>query len=180
VILAVDSSALVLLINPDASPPRDPATGQALQHTRERVEHFLARLSPQDTIIIPAPVLAEILVQAGEGGPELSAKLRNLARVKTRPFDDKAAIETAMMTREAIERGNKRGGSDAPWQKVKVDRQVIAVARVENATRLYADDHNLVAFARDLGMDVFSTWDLPVPEQPRNLFTVSGVSETSD
>ncbi len=81
------------------------------------------------------------------------------------------------MTRQAIDAGDKRGGSSAPWQKVKVDRQVIAIARVEGATHIYADDHNLTAFARQLGMEALSTWDLPVPERVEDLFSISGVPE---
>jgi hypothetical protein len=95
-----------------------------------------------------------------------------LARIRTRPFDDRAAVETAIMTREAIAAGDKRAGSDAPWQKVKVDRQIIAIARVESATRIYSDDRNLVAFAKRLGMDVISTWDLPTPERERDLISI--------
>jgi hypothetical protein len=79
------------------------------------------------------------------------------------------------MTRKALLAGDKRSGSDAPWQKVKFDRQIIAIARVQAATRLYADDRDLVTFARRLGMDVFSTWDLPAPPRVDDLFTVSGV-----
>jgi hypothetical protein len=175
VILAVDSSALILLINPAANPPDDPETEQPVTHARERVELFLAGLSSADTLIIPTPVLAEVLVGAEEGGPGLLEAISGLARVKVRPFGERAAIETAMMTREAIAAGDKRLGSQAPWQKVKVDRQVVAVVRAENATRMYADDHNLVKFARKLGMDVFSTWDLPVPDGVENLFTAAGV-----
>lgn len=174
-ILAVDSSALVLLVNPAANPPDDPETKQPVTDARERVEYFIAGLTPADTLIVPAPVLAEALVRAGEGGPGLLEALGGLARVKVRPFGTRAAIETAMMTREALEGGDKRGGSEAPWQKVKVDRQVIAVARVEGATRIYADDRDLVAFAKRLGMDVFSTWDLPTPPRVENLFTAAGV-----
>lgn len=59
---------------------------------------------------------------------------------------------------------------------MKVDRQVIAIARVEGITRIYADDIGLVGFARRLGMDAFSTWDLPIPEQEQNLFTAAGVA----
>jgi hypothetical protein len=175
VILAVDSSALILLINPAANPPVDPETRQPVKHARERVELFLEGLSVADTLIIPTPVLAEVLVGAEEGGPGLLEAISGMARVKVRPFGERAAVETAMMTREAIAAGDKRGGSQAPWQKVKVDRQVVAVARAENATRIYADDHNLVEFARRLGMDVVSTWDLPVPEGVENLFTAAGV-----
>lgn len=174
-ILAVDSSALALLINPAANPPKDPETEAPVAYARERVEHLINSMTAQDTIIIPTPVLAEALVRAEDGAPGIIEALAGLARIKVRPFGERAAIETAFMTREAIQAGDKRGGSEAPWQKVKVDRQVIAIARVESATKIYADDHRLVAFARRLGMEVFSTWELPVPEQAANLFTASGV-----
>lgn len=174
-ILTVDSSALALLVNPAANPPDDPATGQPVTRARERVEHFLSGLTANDTLVIPTPVLAEALVRAGEGGPALRETLSGLARVKVRPFGERAAIETAVMTREALQAGDKKSGSDASWQKVKVDRQVIAVARVEGSACIYADDHALVAFARRLGMEAFSTWDLPIPEQVRDLFTAAGV-----
>lgn len=174
-ILAVDSSALVLLINPTGNPPDDPNTEAPTTDVPERIAHFLSGLTAADTIIIPTPVLAEALVQAEEGGPGILAALGGQARMKVRPFGERAAVETAAMTREAIQAGDKKSGSLAPWQKVKVDRQVIAVARVEGATRIYADDKNLVGFAKALGMDAFSTWELPVPEQAQNLFTAAGV-----
>lgn len=174
-IFAVDTSALILLVNPAANPPVDPETKQPVTHARERVELFLAGLSAADTLVIPTPVLAEVLVGAEEGGPGLLEAISGMARLKVRPFGERAAVETAMMTRDAVNAGDKRGGSQAPWQKVKVDRQVIAVARVESAARIYADDRNLVEFARFLGMDVFSTWDLPVPDGVENLFTAAGV-----
>ncbi len=174
-ILAVDSSALALLVNPAAKPPVDPNTGTLVEQARERVEFFIAGLSDDDTLIISTPVLAEALVRAEEGGPGLLELLNGMARVKVRPFGQRAAIETAQMTREAIIAGDKRAGSAAAWQKVKIDRQVIAIARVEGATSIYADDKDLVGFARRLGIETFSTWDLPIPKQPDNLFSIAGV-----
>jgi hypothetical protein len=174
--LVVDSSALVLLINPTGNPPADPNTGAPTTDVPERIAHFLDSLTATDTIIIPTPVLAEALVQADEGGPGILAALGGQARMRVRPFGERAAIETAAMTREAIQAGDKKSGSLQPWQKVKIDRQVVAVARAENATRIYADDRNLAEFASRLGMDVISTWELPVPQREDNLFTASGVS----
>ena len=69
-ILAVDSSALALLVNPAANPPDDPATGKPVEHARERVEYFIASLTASDTMIIPTPVLAEALVRAEDGVPD--------------------------------------------------------------------------------------------------------------
>ena len=142
-----------------------------VDRARERVEHFITELASTDTMIIPTPVLAEVLVRAEEGGPGLLATIGGLARMKVRPFGERAAIETAHMTREAVIAGDKKSGSTEAWQKVKVDRQVVAVARVEGASRIYADDRGLVAFAKRLGMDVISTWDLPYPPpQQQDLF----------
>ena len=179
-ILAVDSSALALLINPAANPPHDPETGLPTEHAEARIRHFLAGLDPTDTLVIATPVLAEALVRADEGGPGLLAALGGLARAKVRPFGERAAIETAAMTREAVALGDKKGGSPDSWQKVKVDRQIVAVARVEGAAKIYADDKGLVTFAKRLGMDVFSTWNLPVPEPETNLFTAFGVPIEGD
>jgi len=175
VILVVDSSALALMVHPAAVPPVDPVTNQPLEHSRARVEHLIESFTANDSLIIPTPVLAEALVRAEDGAPGILEAISGMARVKIRPFGERAAVETAFMTRQAIQSGDKKGGSSAAWQKVKVDRQIIAVARVEGATAVYADDKDLVAFAKRLGMTVFSTWELPVPESAHNLFTAGGL-----
>ncbi len=173
-ILTVDSSALALLVNPSGEPPTDPS-GAPVPHARERIEHLLASLNATDTIIVPTPVLAEMLVVADEGAPAVLEQLTGQARLRIEAFDMRAAVETAMMTRAAKAAGDKRGGSSSPYQKVKVDRQIVAIARVHRSTRLYADDRNLVTFARALDMDVVSTWELPLPEVEETLFSAAGL-----
>lgn len=163
------------MVHPAAAPPVDPATNQPLEHSKARIEHLIASFKANDSLIIPTPVLAEALVRAEDGAPGVLEAIGGMARVKIRPFGERAAVETALMTRQALEAGDKKGGSGAAWQKVKVDRQIIAVARVEGATAIYTDDKDLVAFAKRLGMTAFSTWDLPVPESARNLFTAVGL-----
>lgn len=170
-ILVLDNCALTLMVNPEAKPPSDPETGGELESVKERIEGLIASLSSADTLIVPTPVLAEVLVGAGEAAPELLAKIQTLARLRIVPFDARAAIETAMMENEARASGSKKGVSEAPWQKVKFDRQIIAIARVGSADAIYSDDGNLIKFAKSLGMTVQSTWDLPVPEKTRDLFT---------
>ena len=178
-ILVVDSSALVFLINPDAIPPIDPATGSLLEHGRQRIAQLVEGLTSNDTIVVPTPVLAELLIKAEEAGPDLFAALNALARIRIEPFDERAAIELAAMTREAIAGGDKRSGSDEPWQKVKFDRQIVAIARMLGANCLYADDKGLVKFARSVGLDVVSTWELPLPPSVEDLFTVAGIDPTA-
>ncbi|WP_271299653.1 hypothetical protein [Sphingomonas sp. CV7422] len=173
-ILTVDSSALALLVNPSGEPPTD-QSGVPVSNARERIEHLLASLNASDTIIVPTPVLAEMLVIAGDGAPAVLEQLTSQARLRIEPFDIRAAVETAMMTRAAKDAGDKRGGSSAPYQKVKIDRQIVAIARVHRTTRLYADDRNLITFAKALDMDVVSTWELPLPEAEETLFSAAGV-----
>jgi len=58
---------------------------------------------------------------------------------------------------------------------VKIDRQIVAIAKVAESSLLYADDLNLVAFAKAQGLQTVSTWELPVPEGAKNLFTSAGL-----
>lgn len=174
-IIVVDSTSLALLINPDANPPIDPGTGEPLKFAKERIEFLVSSLTASDSLIVPTPVLAEVLVKAEDGGPELLQQILDLSRIRIAPFDTKAAIEAAYMTREAAESGDKKSGSDQPWQKVKFDRQIIAIARASGALKIYSDDENLAKFAKKIGIEVISTWDLPIPENAENLFTAFGL-----
>ncbi len=89
-------------------------------------------------------------------------------------FDMMAAVEVAAMTRDAIRAGDKKDGSTSPWQKVKIDRQIIAIARVRGVERIYSDDKGVAAFAEKVALPVVQTWAMPLPpEDPeRNLFEV--------
>lgn len=179
-IVAVDTSVLVLMINPDARPPLDPGTSAPLSRVADRINLFLSSFAAGDTLLVPTPVLAELLVLAGDQGPGLFASLQTLAKVKLAAFDERAAIEIAMMTREAKAAGDKRSGSEQPWQKVKFDRQIIAIARVHGAARILADDAGLLSFAKLLAMDTLSSWELALPPSTEDLFTHAGLDEPSN
>ena len=170
--ILLDATAFALLINPKASPPIDPATGLAVVRAGDRFA-FLQRQTESDgeTIVIPTPALAEVLVSLEDQGPAVLERIGRSARFKIAPFDTMAAAEVAAMTRDAIRAGNKRAGSDAPWQKVKIDRQIIAIARTQGAERIYSDDQNLGSFAERLKMTVVRTWEMPLPpEDPQGSF----------
>lgn len=177
-IAAVDATALTLLVNPGAEPPTDPASGQPTLHARERIELLVSEVdSARGTIIVPTPALAEVLVRAGDAGPEVLERMNRSARFKIAEFDVRAAVEVAAMTRQAIREGDKKGGAEegVPWQKVKYDRQIIAIARVNNASAVYSDDRNIAAFGAQVGLRVVRTWELPLPETTEDLFTAFGV-----
>lgn len=175
-IAAVDATALTLLVNPGAEPPTDPNTGKPTQQARERIELFVSEVdSARGTIIVPTPALAEVLVRAGDAGPQVLDRMNRSARFKIAEFDVRAAVEVAAMTRQAIRDGDKKGGEGTPWQKVKYDRQIIAIARVNNASAIYSDDRNIATFGTQAGLKVVRTWELPLPETKEDLFTTFGV-----
>ena len=81
------------------------------------------------------------------------------------PFDVKAAVEAASATRAALGRGDKRSGATGTWQKVKVDRQIVAVARVHGAEVLYSDDADVLTLGQESGIPVVTTAELPLPRK---------------
>ena len=73
----------------------------------------------------------------------------------------------------AIAGGDKRAGSSAPWQKVKVDRQIVAIGVVGRASTIYADDQDVVRLAKVAGLATVSSWELPLPpEDPQGSLNV--------
>jgi hypothetical protein len=111
------------------------------------------------------------LVRAGTAGPEYLAQINARSAFRTVAFDERAAVEVAAMTKKAIDAGDKRGGADATWNKIKYDRQIVAIAKVEGATALYSDDSGVRAFANGVGLTVIGSWELPLPpEDPPTLF----------
>ena len=66
---AIDSDILSLLINPSATVPKDPATGEPVTRAAERVNHLIDTLETDRTkLLIASPVLSEILILAEESG----------------------------------------------------------------------------------------------------------------
>lgn len=59
--------------------------------------------------------------------------------------------------------GDKRGGSEGSWTKVKFDRQIAAIAKVEDVTTTYSDDTELRKYAESAGMQAIETEQLPLP-----------------
>lgn len=163
----IDATTLAYLITPDGRAPIDPATGEQVSRAKDRIEHLIVQLDREKTtLIVPSPALSEVLVLADDAGPAMLDRISRSSRIKVADFDVRAAVEVAAMTREALRKGDKFDGSDAPWQKVKVDRQIIAIARVNSASVIYSDDRNLAKFAERLGLSVVPLRALPLPEAP--------------
>ena len=54
-----------------------------------------------------------------------------------------------------------------PYQKRKVDRQIVAICKVYGVTELYTDDAGLARSARLCGITPISIADIPIPETAR-------------
>lgn len=132
----------------------------------ERVERLVHEISDQrGTIIIPTPALSEFLVSAGDASGSYLDEVQGSRVFQVPPFDVKAAAEAASATRAALGRGDKRSGATGAWQKVKVDRQIVAVAKVHGARILYSDDADVRTLGAESGILVVNTGELPLPRR---------------
>jgi hypothetical protein len=139
-----DATTLLLLFSPGVASPIDPNTGKPVEVPKQRIDYLLRTLESAKTkIVVPTPALAEVLVHAGSAGPQYLDRINHNAAFKVVDFDQRAAVEVAFMTEQAIKRGDKRNGLQAAWAKVKYDRQIVAIAKVQNASMIYSDDGDM-------------------------------------
>ncbi|WP_194406053.1 PIN domain-containing protein [Bradyrhizobium sp. CCBAU 53351] len=168
--VVIDSTNLLLLLRPGTPVPggRD---GKAVERAKERIEYLVHRLSKAKArIIIPAPALSEALVKAGAAASlQIVEELQKHAVFSIEPFDTRAALEASAMSRAALAGGNKKGKSTAPWQKVKFDRQIVAIAKVHGATEIYSDDDDVVALGEQAKIKVIRLAALPLPPEKDQL-----------
>ena len=156
--VAFDSVILGAYLHPEAAYPTP------VDRVPERLAYLVETLeAAQATIIIPTPALSEFLVLAGGDTPAYVAELADSSLFAVEPFDLKAAIEAAASQRRAIDAGNKKSGAAGPWQKVKVDRQIVAIAKVHGVDELYSDDDDVRRMAEADGVAVRGVADLPLP-----------------
>lgn len=177
--VAVDAGILSLMLHPAARPPNDPATQKPVEKAHERIEHLLEEIdAAKERIIIPAPALSEFLVLAGNDAPAYLNELALQSNIYVQPFDQRAAIELAAMELAARGKGHKRHpvALGTAWQKVKFDRQIVAIAKLHKVRTLYSDDGDVKIIAEDIGIKVVSTWDLSVPKSKTPLLDDKGGS----
>lgn len=111
------------------------------------------------------PALAVVLVRAGTAGGNYVTQLSRPAAFKIEAFDLQGAVEVAAMTAKGIAKGDKSGGNNAVWQKVKYDRQVVAIAKMHGCTTIYTDDLGIQTFAEALNIPTVGVAALPLPPQ---------------
>lgn len=117
-----------------------------------------------ERIVVPTPALSELLVKAGDAGPKYLEIVARSKFFRIAEFGERAAVEAAALTREAIAHGDKRGATpEADWAKVKFDRQILAIARVLGAKTIYTNDDQLTKHAIAAGIDAIRSDGLSKP-----------------
>jgi predicted nucleic acid-binding protein len=161
-VVVFDASFLIMLLDPEV---------KGAGETDARLTYLIETLEKRkDDIVVPTPALSEVLIGAGDAAPAYLDILSKSARFKIAPFGSRAAVEAAARHREAITAGDKKEGS-ASWAKVKFDRQIIAIAKVEGAERIYSEDGDVVRLGKAEGFQVYRLVDLAEPPpKPADLF----------
>ncbi len=128
----------------------------------------------QQLLVLPAPAVAEFLAYAGEARWNFIQKLRSNIAVKIAAFDYKAAIECAQLTSQAINSQDKKYGSDEPKQKIKVDEQIVAIAKVHQVQLIITGDKLIPKIAARCAIEVKTVDQLDLsPETKQTSLTFS-------
>lgn len=174
--VSFDNSALSILLFKSSAIPLDFRTDPPtpITHARERMEHLVQELSEKgEKVLIPDPALSEFLVTAVFAGASIQEYLKIIQTAQhfiTKPFGVRAAIEAAERLARAIQAGDKREGEKIePWQKLKYDRQIVAISLVEGATAIYSTDRDIHNQGSRWGIAVFSPADIALPAKQRPL-----------
>jgi len=169
--VVMDASTLLLLFDPQAKPPKDETTGQPLEKCKERIDLLVQDLSEQKTVIlIPTPALSEILIvsKTDTDRAQIIAAISKSRVFRVQPFDEAAAIEVAKLTDVDIQ-SNRELSPVETKAKIKYDRQIIAIAKVNGVKIIYSDDTALCKKAFANGITAIKTSELPFPQEPPQL-----------
>lgn len=165
-IVGLDATFLLYFFAPAGSveTPRDSGE-QPVDFAKERVALLIEDLEKSHaTLIVGTPALAEISVRAGvQAAQEWITTMKKSAIFRIVPFDEKSAIEVAIMAGNEIKGDGISVVSAETYAKVKYDRQIVAIAHTEGAKTFYTDDQRQGNLAKRLGMVVRGLEDCPAP-----------------
>lgn len=155
-----DNSFLVFLF--------DRKAGASVERAAARIDGLIESLSNKKAkIIIPTPALTEVLMAGKFTVQVYIEKLKTFGAFQIRAYDERAAIELAAEY-VATKKSNRERAKQAPWNKIKFDRQIVAIAKTQGASAVYSDDAQLRQFARECGMDAYGLAEITVPsKQPK-------------
>jgi hypothetical protein len=164
-----DNTMLSILLNPTAGIPIDRATGQPVTMAKRRAEYLVETLGKaRQKIIIPTPAAAELMTAIGPDAQQYLAIIARSRLFELAAFDSRCAIELALLNRDVFKNSDPRVVEE-PYQKVKFDRQIVAIFKVSGVESVYTDDAGLANRARLCGMSPITTAELPLPAEDRQM-----------
>lgn len=135
---------------------------------RARLDGLIKQLVEAKTYVgIPTPALAEFMVDAEQATSDIYTTLRRRNAVRILPFDERAAVEAAIIARAVRQQRGRRGRGSKTAQQVKIDRQIVAIAKAAGADALYSDDDALRREAQSFGVPAYALTDIPLPAEAR-------------
>lgn len=159
-----DAGFLTVLLHPNPRIPPNPMTSEPIKYAKERIEHLIDTLSERgEQVIIPTPALAEVLIALGRSAASTAIdNLHGEAAFKIEGFDERAAVELSLMS-ELSSKEAKRKDQTGTWAKVKFDRQIVAIAKVNGVKTIYSTDKEVLSLAKKEGLQALSLDELPLP-----------------
>jgi predicted nucleic acid-binding protein len=149
-------------------PLLDPSAQLADQLLWLKLNHLIISLHQQgDVIIVPTPALTELLAGAGAAANAILHIINTSSRFSIEPFDTRAAIEAAAHSAAVVTAGKPMVTPQYRWQTVKVDIQIVAIARVHGARAIYSNDAGVRRVVQPAGPAVYNFADLPLPTGPQ-------------
>ena len=137
-----------------------------LPDAKERVDFLLSELSARgDQIIVPTPALAELLMKTGKASDKVVAEINGDARFVISSFDLRAAIELSLFSDAELSKQQKKNAVEATWAKMKFDRQIVAICKVEKASCIYSDDEDVYNVGKRKSIPVYRVEDIQVPKK---------------
>ena len=124
--VAFDNTMLSILLNPNGQIPLDKDTKAPVDMAKERAEGLIQTMQKsRRRIVLPTPACAELLTAIG---PDAQQYINTVSRSRVfeiASFDARCAAELALLNRDTFANADQKSGAE-PYQKIKVDRQIIA------------------------------------------------------
>jgi predicted nucleic acid-binding protein len=161
--VALDNTFLSVLLNPGGNIPLAP-DGSIIDLAKERAGAVIAAIEKaRRKIILPAPALAELLTAIG---PDAQQYLNIVGRSRIFEignFDARCAAELALLNRGIFAISDDQNRAE-PYQKRKVDRQIVAICKVYGVLEIYTDDASVTRMARLCGITPIGLHEVPIPD----------------
>lgn len=153
-VILVDANFIVAYVSPKTN-----------ADDRARIDHFIdSAEKTKSKIVFPMPAIAEFLVGADLAGVDFLNRLDRKTFFIMADFNRAAAFELAQIDRAAMNVGDKKDETDAPWQKIKVDRQIVAIGKSLGAGLVISGDRSVRNNALRVGMAGKTIQELELPE----------------